>query len=111
MQVYAFDLVPWPYLKEPSYYPDPNSLYDPARGKQVYDEHLAQMELYEALGFDAVSIVGDPDYVVREIQSQMRELGTGVFIGLFNFGSMPHEMSCRNIRLFGERVLPELKRA
>ena len=56
MQVYAFDLVPWPYLEEASYYPDPNSLYDPLRGRQVYDEHLRQMEMYEEHGFDAICI-------------------------------------------------------
>jgi len=28
MRIYAFDLSPWPYLKAPSIYPDPNSLFD-----------------------------------------------------------------------------------
>ena len=56
MQVYAFDLVPWPYLEAASYYPDPDSLYDPLRGRQVYDEHLRQMEMYEEHGYDAICI-------------------------------------------------------
>ena len=56
MQVYAFDLMPWPHLAEPSYYPDPNRLYDPALGRRVYDEHFRQMELYEELGYDAICI-------------------------------------------------------
>ena len=47
MQVYAFDLMPWPHLDAPSYYPDPNRLYDPLRGQAVYAEHLRQVELYE----------------------------------------------------------------
>jgi hypothetical protein len=47
MKVYAFDLLPWPYLEEPSYYPDPNALFDPVRAQQVYGEHLEQMALYE----------------------------------------------------------------
>ena len=54
MKVYAFDLLPWPHLSQPSYYPDPNSLFDPARGTRVYAEHLEQMALYEEYGFDAV---------------------------------------------------------
>ena len=54
MKVYAFDLLPWPYLDRPSYYPDPNALFDPARGTQVYAEHLEQMALYEEYGFDAI---------------------------------------------------------
>ena len=56
MQVYAFDLMPWPYLEEASYYPDPNSLYDPVRGQALYTEHLQQMEMYEELGYDAICI-------------------------------------------------------
>lgn len=56
MKVYAFDLVPWPHLDEPSYYPDPNALFDPKRAHQVYAEHLEQMASYEDFGFDAVCI-------------------------------------------------------
>jgi hypothetical protein len=121
MRVYAFDLMPWPHLEAPSYYPDPNRLYDPLRGRQVYEEHLRQMELYEEYGYDAIcindlmqkeglSIIGDPDYVTREIQAQMQELGAGVIMGLFQFGSLPHDLAQKNIRLFAETVLPALKR-
>jgi alkanesulfonate monooxygenase SsuD/methylene tetrahydromethanopterin reductase-like flavin-dependent oxidoreductase (luciferase family) len=104
MQVYAFDLMPWPHLDEASYYPDLNRLYDPVRGRLVYelDFDLCQTE--------GLSIIGDPDYVTREIQAQMRELGAGVFMGLFPFGSMPHALARKNIRMFGEKVLPALKR-
>jgi hypothetical protein len=42
MRIYAFDLFPWPYLnlKEPSIYPDPNHPFDPARGHELYQQHL-----------------------------------------------------------------------
>lgn len=59
---------------------------------------------------EGISIIGDSDYVMREIQSQARELGVGVCIGLFQFGTMPHEMACKNIQRFAEKVLPELRR-
>ena len=45
MLVYAFDLMPWPHLDAASYYPDPNRLYDPVRGHEVYEQHLSQIEL------------------------------------------------------------------
>lgn len=85
----------------------------PARPSEVRTaEDLPFWEFdFELCQRDGISIIGDPDYVVSQIQVQMRELGAGVFIGLFQFGSMPHEMACRNIRLFSEEVLPELKRA
>ena len=56
MKVYAFDLLPWPHLQEPSHYPDPNRLFDPVLARQVYAEHLEQMVLCEEAGFDAVCI-------------------------------------------------------
>jgi hypothetical protein len=41
----------------------------------------------------------------------MRELGAGVLIGLFQFGSLPHDLAHKNIRLFAETVLPALRRS
>jgi alkanesulfonate monooxygenase SsuD/methylene tetrahydromethanopterin reductase-like flavin-dependent oxidoreductase (luciferase family) len=73
------------------------------------------LPLYE-LDFDltqreGLTLVGDPDYLIREIKAQMRELGAGVLMGLFQFGSMPHAMAKKNIELFARTVLPELKHA
>jgi alkanesulfonate monooxygenase SsuD/methylene tetrahydromethanopterin reductase-like flavin-dependent oxidoreductase (luciferase family) len=59
---------------------------------------------------EGITIIGDPDYAIREITAQASHLGAGVLIGFFHFGSMPHELAARNIRLFAEKVLPELKR-
>ncbi len=50
--------------------------------------------------------MGDPDHVARAIRAHMQELGAGTFMGLFQFGSLPHDLACRNIELFAERVLP-----
>jgi alkanesulfonate monooxygenase SsuD/methylene tetrahydromethanopterin reductase-like flavin-dependent oxidoreductase (luciferase family) len=84
----------------------------PPRPAQV--QKAEDLPLYE-LDFalcqkEGMSIVGDPGYVTREILEQTQELGVGVLMGLFQFGSLPHELAVKNIRLFGERVLPALKR-
>jgi alkanesulfonate monooxygenase SsuD/methylene tetrahydromethanopterin reductase-like flavin-dependent oxidoreductase (luciferase family) len=73
-----------------------------------------EMPLYE-LDFDltqkeGLTIVGDPDYVLREIRAQMRELGAGTVMGLFQFGSLPHRLACQNLELFATAVLPQLRR-
>ncbi len=60
---------------------------------------------------DGITIIGDPDYVTREITAQAQELGSGLLIAFFHFGSMPHELAVKSIRLFSQKVLPELKRA
>ena len=149
MKVYGFDLLPWPHLDAPSYYPDSNALFDPARGMAVYAEHIDQMAMFwqkllsyhrgsmKLLGLspparppivrsaeelplyefdfdltqkEGLTFVGDPDYVTREIRAHMQELGAGVIMGLFQFGSLPHALATRNMELFAKTVLPALRR-
>ena len=73
----------------------------------------SELPLYE-LDFDltqkeGMTIVGDADYVVQEIQSQSRQLGVGVIMGLFQFGSMPTPQAKQNIERFATSVLPRLR--
>src|SRR5262249_61675481 len=87
----------------------------PAAPRPAQIEKAEDVPLYE-LDFDlcqreGLTIVGDPDHVVREIQAQARDLGVGELVGLFQFGSLPHALAQKNIRLFAEKVLPALKRA
>lgn len=89
MKVYAFDLMQWPYLEKPSIYPDPNSLYDPLRGQQVYEEHLRQIELYEEYGFDAICInehhakpyglMPSPNLMAAALTQRTRRIKLGIF--------------------------------
>ena len=52
-----------------------------------------------------LTFVGDPDTVTREIKTQMKELGAGVIMGLFQFGACPHALARKNIELFARTVL------
>src|SRR2546428_5503771 len=89
MQVYAFDLMPWPHLAEASYYPDSNGLYDPALGRTVYDEHFRQMELYEECGYDAICInehhakpyglMPSPNLVAAALTQRTKNIKIGIF--------------------------------
>ncbi len=88
MKVYAFDLLPWPHLDRPSHYPDPNALFDPVRGQQVYAEHLEQMALYEEYGFDAVcmnehhakpyGLMPSPNLIAAALTQRTRRIKIGV---------------------------------
>lgn len=89
MKVYAFDLMPWPHLADPSYYPDSNRLFDPGRGRQVYEEHFGQMELYEECGYDAICInehhakpyglMPSPNLVAAVLTQRTRTIKIGIF--------------------------------
>ena len=88
MKVYAFDLLPWPYLDQPSYYPDPNALFDPARGQAVYAEHLEQMAMYETYGFDAIcmnehhakpyGLMPSPNLIAAALTQRTRHIKIGI---------------------------------
>jgi alkanesulfonate monooxygenase SsuD/methylene tetrahydromethanopterin reductase-like flavin-dependent oxidoreductase (luciferase family) len=54
-------------------------------------------------------IAGDPQRCVETIQRWRDEVGLTTISGTFYFGGMPHEMALKSIRLFAERVMPELK--
>ena len=90
MKVYAFDLMPWPYLDQPSYYPDTNAAYDPLRGQQVYADHLDLMVLYEEYGFDAICInehhakpyglMPSPNIVAAALTQRTRRIKIGLHV-------------------------------
>jgi alkanesulfonate monooxygenase SsuD/methylene tetrahydromethanopterin reductase-like flavin-dependent oxidoreductase (luciferase family) len=54
-------------------------------------------------------IVGDPERCIDTIRRWQAEVGLTTFSFTFHFGGMPQEMALQNIRLFAERVMPELE--
>ncbi|MCC2096079.1 MAG: LLM class flavin-dependent oxidoreductase [Hyphomicrobiales bacterium] len=52
---------------------------------------------------------GSPDTVRRQIAEAHGELGFQEFLAMLQFGTMPAELSVRNIRLFALEVLPALQ--
>lgn len=58
---------------------------------------------------DGRAIVGSPETVREQIIEQKKELGLGAMLLLFQFGNLNHEMMLRNMRMFGQDVLPKLR--
>lgn len=63
MKFYFFHLMPWPYLPDDfdqrydsAWVWLPNSLYDPVRGKELYDAYLDTLAYADELGFDGVCV-------------------------------------------------------
>ena len=55
-----------------------------------------------------VVIVGSPDTVRKRILECHHQLGFANFIALLHFGTLPADLTERNIRLFAEEVMPAL---
>ncbi len=56
-----------------------------------------------------VIIVGSPDTVRREIARCHRELGFQEFLALLQFGTLPGDLTERNIRRFASEVAPAIR--
>src|SRR5579864_3945282 len=63
MQVFAFHLMPWPYLPDDfaathdtAWVVCENSLYDPPKGHEVYNRYLDELEFADQLGFDGICL-------------------------------------------------------
>jgi alkanesulfonate monooxygenase SsuD/methylene tetrahydromethanopterin reductase-like flavin-dependent oxidoreductase (luciferase family) len=54
-------------------------------------------------------IAGTPSQVVEQLEHVIKDLRVGHLMLLNQFGSLPHDLAMRNIRLTTERVLPKLR--
>ena len=54
------------------------------------------------------AIVGSPDTVYELLERNLLRLGTGNLLGLFQLGTLPGELTRRNLELFAGEVMPRL---
>ena len=55
------------------------------------------------------AIVGSPDTVYRLLEEDLERLGTGNLLGLFQLGTLPADLTRRNLELFATEVMPRLR--
>jgi hypothetical protein len=58
---------------------------------------------------DGFIVCGDPDYVTRYLENDMRLAGYGHFLGMFHVGNLAHEKVMKSKRLFAEHIMPVLR--
>jgi alkanesulfonate monooxygenase SsuD/methylene tetrahydromethanopterin reductase-like flavin-dependent oxidoreductase (luciferase family) len=56
-----------------------------------------------------LQVWGTPDQVFEQICEHQRLAGSGMLIGIFSYGGLPHDDARRNIGLFAEKVLPRVR--
>nr|ART38467.1 G421 [uncultured bacterium] len=64
---------------------------------------------FEQMRNDGFIVCGDPDYVTRWLENDMRVAGYGHFLGMFHVGNLAHDKVMKSKRLFAERVMPALR--
>jgi alkanesulfonate monooxygenase SsuD/methylene tetrahydromethanopterin reductase-like flavin-dependent oxidoreductase (luciferase family) len=55
------------------------------------------------------AIVGSPQTVTEKLTEYLRRLGTGNLLGLFQLGTLPADLTRRNLELFATEVMPKLR--
>lgn len=55
------------------------------------------------------AIVGSPETVYDQLVDALGQLGTGNLLGLFQLGSLPPELTRKNMAMFAEQVMPRLR--
>jgi len=57
------------------------------------------------------AIVGSPETVTELLSENLRRLGPGNLLGLFQLGTLPADLTRRSLELFGAEVMPKLRAA
>lgn len=64
---------------------------------------------FEQMREDGFIVCGDPDYVARWLENDMRTAGYGHFMGMFHVGNMGHDKVVNSKQLFAQYVMPKLR--
>ena len=67
------------------------------------------LESWEQVVDGEYTIVGSPDTVYDKLVENIERLGTGNLLGLFQLGTLPADLTRRNLELFAAEVMPRLK--
>ena len=80
------------------------------RGEPGASEIMANLFDPNYLQKNELVFIGSPETVAQKIQSAAKAGVFNVFMGEFNFSDLPQSDLMRSIRLFGEKVIPALRR-
>jgi alkanesulfonate monooxygenase SsuD/methylene tetrahydromethanopterin reductase-like flavin-dependent oxidoreductase (luciferase family) len=68
------------------------------------------LETWDQVVEGQYAIVGSPDTVFEKLADNLRRLGAGNLLGLFQLGTLPAGLTRRNLELFASEVMPRLRK-
>ena len=78
--------------------------------QRAMTKFLSSVETREQIEEGAYAIVGSPETVRQRLEENIKTLGVGNLLGLFQLGSLPADLTKKNMTLFAEQVMPELRK-
>jgi alkanesulfonate monooxygenase SsuD/methylene tetrahydromethanopterin reductase-like flavin-dependent oxidoreductase (luciferase family) len=67
------------------------------------------LETWDQVEEGRYAIVGSPETVTERLTENLRRLGPGNLLGLFQLGTLPADLTRRSLELFGAEVMPKLR--
>jgi alkanesulfonate monooxygenase SsuD/methylene tetrahydromethanopterin reductase-like flavin-dependent oxidoreductase (luciferase family) len=80
-----------------------------ARINQAMQKFLSSCQSRADIEAGSYAIVGSPATVRDKLAAHIVELGVGNLLGLFQLGTLPAELTKKNMTMFAEEVLPGLR--
>jgi alkanesulfonate monooxygenase SsuD/methylene tetrahydromethanopterin reductase-like flavin-dependent oxidoreductase (luciferase family) len=90
----------------PPGYTSLRSLEHLLKGRGTFAQNLTTWEDTVAGQY---AIVGSPDTVYDQLETDLLRLGAGNLLGLFQLGTLPADATRRNLELFAAEVMPRLR--
>ena len=72
---------------------------------------MLNLETWNQVEEGHYAIVGSPETVTEKLTEDLHRLGTGNLLGLFQLGTLPADLTRRNLELFAAEVMPKLRDA
>lgn len=70
---------------------------------------MASLESWDQVVEGQYAIVGSPETVTQRLTENLERLGAGNLLGLFQLGTLPADLTKRNLELFSSEVMPKLR--
>ena len=70
---------------------------------------MASLDNWDQVVEGQYAIVGSPETVTARLSENLERLGAGNLLGLFQLGTLPADLTRRNLDLFSAEVMPKLR--
>jgi alkanesulfonate monooxygenase SsuD/methylene tetrahydromethanopterin reductase-like flavin-dependent oxidoreductase (luciferase family) len=77
---------------------------------EAFGGFLTSVEGWDDVIAGEYAIVGSPETVTARLTERLGALGAGNLLGLFQLGTLPHDLTLANLGLFADQVMPALRK-
>jgi hypothetical protein len=72
-------------------------------------EYISLISSWQEAEEGMYAVVGSPETVRQKLLEGIKAAGCGIIQGIFQVGSLPHDLTLKNMELFAREVMPALR--